>query len=43
MVLESVLGWQPTEQGTPQGAVISQFLANIYLDPLAWERRRTAS
>jgi len=33
-VMESMKDWRPTEQGTPQGAVISPLLANIYLDPL---------
>lgn len=33
-VMENGKGWKPTEQGTPQGAVISPLLANIYLDPL---------
>ncbi len=33
-VLEELKGWQPTECGTPQGAVISPLLANLYLNPL---------
>ena len=33
-VMESGKGWQPTERGTPQGAVVSPLLANIYLNPL---------
>ena len=33
-VLEELQGWQPTECGTPQGAVISPLLANLYLNPL---------
>ena len=33
-VMESGKGWKPTEKGTPQGAIISPLLANIYLNPL---------
>ena len=33
-VMESGKGWSPTDTGTPQGAVLSPLLANIYLNPL---------
>jgi RNA-directed DNA polymerase len=36
-VMETAKEWRPTEQGTPQGAVISPLLANIYLDRLDQE------
>jgi RNA-directed DNA polymerase len=35
-VMESAKEWKPTEQGTPQGGVVSPLLANIYLNPLDW-------
>jgi RNA-directed DNA polymerase len=35
-VMEQCKGWEATEQGTPQGGVISPLLANIYLDELDW-------
>jgi RNA-directed DNA polymerase len=33
-VMESGKDWKPTGTGTPQGAVVSPLLANIYLNPL---------
>jgi RNA-directed DNA polymerase len=48
-VMERGKGWSPTETGTPQGAVLSPLLANIYLNPLdhlmvqeGWEMVRYA-
>jgi RNA-directed DNA polymerase len=48
-VMESGKDWQPTPQGTPQGAVVSPLLANLYLNPLdhlmarrGWEMVRYA-
>jgi len=36
-VLEAMKQWSPTEHGTPQGAVVSPLLANLYLDALDWK------
>lgn len=33
-VLTELNGWEPTETGTPQGAVVSPLLANLYLNEL---------
>jgi RNA-directed DNA polymerase len=39
-VMESGKGWKPTDRGTPQGAVLSPLLSNLYLDPLDHEMAR---
>jgi len=33
-VMDSISGWSPGERGTPQGAVLSPLLANLYLNEL---------
>jgi RNA-directed DNA polymerase len=40
-VLEELKGWKPTQCGTPQGAVISPLLANLYLNPLDHQMARS--
>ena len=48
-VMETIKEWKPTQRGTPQGAVISPLLANLYLNALGhqmveggWEMVRYA-
>ncbi len=39
-VMEEMKGWQESLAGTPQGAVMSPLLANVYLNPLDHEMAR---
>jgi RNA-directed DNA polymerase len=40
-MMDSVKGWQESGQGSPQGAVISPLLSNIYLNGLDWKMARS--